>query len=272
VNSCPLCTEKAVRRLKLPHTEIWRCRSNSCRLEFASPQLDERELARLYRTLYYPATDDNVSAECKATSDSVLRQVLPQLEVSLGSLQSLRLLDYGCGRGPLLRIASDFGLSPVGIEPDPVARSFAAKQIGMPVYSNLADMCSKHPKTEFDLVVLWNVIEHLRQPWSELQEIRRVLSPTGRLLLCTMNTGCLRARIERGRWPIYEHPTHLFYFDRRSLEGVLRRAGFRIVQEWKPEIHYPHHGFFRRYFYWVSNSLGISDGLYYLCSTLGDDT
>jgi SAM-dependent methyltransferase len=270
---CPLCGGKVVRQLKLSHTVVCRCRAKNCGLEFATPQLDDRELAHLYSTLYYPATGDSrqIRREREGTPDSVLRQVLPQLEATLGALKGLRLLDYGCGRGPLSRIALDFGLDPVGIEPDPVARSIAAGRVGMPVYASVAELCSKYPAAQFELIILWNVIEHLRTPWSELREMSRLLRPRGRLLVCTMNTRCIRARIERGRWISYEDPTHFYYFDRRSLERVLRSSGFQRVQEWKPKIHYPHHDTLRRCFYGVSTAFGVSDGLYYLCSTAVED-
>lgn len=271
MNSCPLCDGKADRRWKLPHTVIWRCRRNDCGLEFASPQLEHRELASIYSALYYPSMRDNGAVSCEGTSESVLHQVLPQLEASLGPLRGLRLLDYGCGWGALSRIALALGLRPVGVEPDPVARHTSAAGVGMSVYANLEELCSQDPHAQFDLVVLWNTIEHLRKPWSELQKIRRLLHTGGRLLVCTMNTHCLRARLERGRWTIYQHPTHLYYFDRTSLERVLHSGGFLRTEEWKPKIRYPHHGPLRRYFYELFTAFGLSDGLYYLCSTGGQE-
>ncbi len=266
VNSCPLCNSQAAMQLTLPHTMVWKCGADDCELEFASPQLVGRDLACAYKTLYYPGTENSHRVQREGTPDSVLRQVLLQLEAALGALKGLRLLDYGCGRGPLSRIALEFGLIPTGIEPDPMARSFASERVGMLVYPSLAELCSKRSAAEFDLIVLWNVIEHLPRPWSELQELRRLLCRGGWLLLCTMNTGCLRARIEAGRWMSYEDPTHFYYFNRRSLERVLQFSGFQRVQEWKTKIRYPHHGALRRCFYEISSALGVSDGLYYLCS------
>ena len=264
--SCLLCRGKAVRHLQLPHTITWRCRASNCGLEFASPQVGDDELRRIYTAAYYPSIDSSCSIKYGATPDSVVRQVLLQLEASLGSLKGLRLLDYGCGRGMLSRAASYLGLCPVGIEPDPMARSSSAASVGMPVYASLEELRSQDLPPQFDLVILWNVIEHLRQPWSELQEMHKLLRPGGWLLVSTMNTRCLRARVERERWMCYENPTHLFYFDRGSLERVLRCGGFRRIQEWKPKIRYPHHGAARRYFYELSTMFGVSDGLCYLCS------
>ncbi|PYU49448.1 MAG: hypothetical protein DMG48_16460 [Acidobacteria bacterium] len=263
---CLLCRGKAVQHLQLPHTTTWRCRASNCGLEFASPQVRDDELRRIYTASYYPSTDNTRPVEYEPTDDSVVRQVLLQLEASLGSLKGLRLLDYGCGRGPISRIALELGLVPAGMEPDPVARSISKASVGMSVYASLEELRSQDLPPQFDLVILWNVIEHLRQPWSELQEIRRFLCPGGRLLVSTMNTRCLRARIESTRWESYSNPTHLYYFDRGSLERVLRCGGFHRVQEWKPKIRYPHHGAARRYFYELSTMFGVSDGLCYLCS------
>jgi SAM-dependent methyltransferase len=264
--SCPLCSGNAAKQLKLPHTVIWKCRSSDCGLEFASPQPGETELAKFYSNLYYPGPKAGSSFQRDGTPDAILRQVLPQLEASLGTLKGLRLLDYGCGRGPLLQIASELGFAPIGIEPDSVARSMAMKQVGVRVYACLPELLSRYPEAQFDLIILWNVIEHLRQPWLDLQEMRSLLRSGGSLLICTMNTGCLRARIERERWMSYEDPTHFYYFNRRSLGRLLSFGGYQRTQEWKPKIRYPHHGVLRRCLYGVSNAFGIADGLYYLCS------
>jgi SAM-dependent methyltransferase len=263
---CPLCRGNAARHMQLAHTTICKCGASNCGLEFASPQLGDSQLRRIYRASYYPSIEDSRFAKYEPTAESVIRQVLLQLEVSLGSLKGLRLLDYGCGRGPISRIALELGLAPVGMEPDPVARSISKASVGMSVYASLEELRSQDLPLQFDLIILWNVIEHLRQPWSELQEIRKFLRPGGRLLVSTMNVRCLRALIQRKRWINYKNPTHLYYFDRGSLERALRCGGFHSVQEWKPQIRYPHHRPLRRCFYELLTMFGVSDGLYYLCS------
>jgi 2-polyprenyl-3-methyl-5-hydroxy-6-metoxy-1,4-benzoquinol methylase len=262
---CPLCGSKARKQLKLPHTIVWECLGKSCGLQFAFPQLGEADLGRAYRTHYYPSNEKNHPAKYQCSSSVVLRQVLLQLERSLGRLRGLRLLDYGCGAGPILSIAHELGMFPVGIEPNAVARSTTARS-GVTIFANLDELRSQRPAAQFDLIILWNVIEHLREPWSDLQELRGLVCPRGQLLVSTMNVECLRARFERRRWMNYENPTHLYYFSRRSLEGVIASAGFARVREWKPKIHYPDHGKMRRWLYEASSLFGVSDGLYYLCA------
>src|SRR6266446_6533148 len=157
---CPLCRSKARKQLKLTHTLVWECLGESCGLQFAFPQLDEANLGHAYGTHYYPSIEKNHLVKYESTSDLVLRQVLLQLESSLGRLEGLRLLDYGCGSGPLLNIAHELGITPVGIEPDAMARSTTARS-GMTAFVNLVELCSQRPAAQFDLIILWNVIEHL---------------------------------------------------------------------------------------------------------------
>lgn len=176
------------------------------------------------------------------------------------------MLDYGCGRGPVSAVAPEFGLIPTGIEPDPLARSAAAEQLKMTVYANLDGVRSDVASPQFDVILLWQVIEHLRLPWQDLQALRGLLSPRGKLLMGTMNVNCLRARIERSRWTHYLNPTHFYYLDRKSLERILTGSGFSGVTEWKPKFRYPQHGVTRRYLYEAANVFGVADGLYYLCS------
>lgn len=266
MTKCPLCGGDAVRKFPLPHTTAWKCQATNCSLRFASPQLDEQELARAYSAHYYPSATDRHSDAYEETPPAVARQLLSELEGSIGNLKGLRMLDYGCGRGPVSAVAPEFGLIASGIEPDPVARNAAADQLGMPVYAKLAELHSEIASAQFDVILLWQVIEHLRLPWQDLAALRALLSPRGNVLVGTMNANCLRARVERSQWTHYLNVTHFYYFDRKSLEQILQFSGFSRVTEWKPKFRYPEHGVVRRHLYQAASFLGVADGLYYFCS------
>jgi hypothetical protein len=156
-------------------------------------------------------------------------------------------------------------MRPTGIEPDPKARAMASAICSADVYEGARSLLEAKPRAQFDLIILWNVVEHLRRPWLDLRELSSLLGPQGLLMLSTMNIRCLRARTERERWENYWNPTHFYYFDRTSLERLLFFSGFRDAQEWKPRIYFPHHNLMRHWVYEVSSRLGVSDGLYYIC-------
>ena len=102
------------------------------------------------------------------------------------------------------------------------------------------------PHGQFDFVIMWNVIEHLRQPWITLDEIRHVVKPQGWVIISTPSASSLKARLQRSHWDNYWNPTHFYYFTRQSPLLVLQRFGFSNVSEWHRYFDYPHHGILRR--------------------------
>ena len=262
---CPLCGSSARHNFALPHASVWECSESKCALRFADPQLGELKLSQAYENLYYPAGQNGNGLHFENTSESVLRQVFSKFEQSFGTLAGRRLLDYGCGVGSLLRVSTEFGMRPTGIEPDPQARSAVAGIGGATLYQNLKELSVVEPGKRFDMIVLWTVIEHLRRPWEDLARLRRLLEPAGSLLISTVNIRCLRARIEREGWEQYRNPTHFYYFDRASLPRVIEKAGFSDVSEWRLRIRYPHHGALRRSLHYANSVAGLADGLFYLC-------
>jgi SAM-dependent methyltransferase len=251
--------------MALPHTTVWKCNSGKCGLEFAHPQLAPDALASAYSNLYYPGHEAEKGPEFGNTPKTTLQDFFGQLEKRIGSLRGLRLLDYGCGRGALLEVAKEFGMQVCGIESDPQARMAAGAIPDASIYSNVDDLQRAEPNAQFDLVILWTVIEHLRIPWAELAQLRTLLQPGGWLLISTMDIHCLRARVERGKWENYENPTHLYYFDRTSLAHAIREAGFVDFSEWRLKLTYPQHGALRRWLYDLCFAMRISDGLFFLC-------
>ncbi len=81
----------------------------------------------------------------------------------------------------------------------------------------------------FDVVCLWDTIEHLARPDLFLQKIRRLLRPEGRLFLTTGDVSSLNARLRGAGWRQIHPPSHLHYFSRRSMSVILAREGFSVL-------------------------------------------
>jgi hypothetical protein len=75
---------------------------------------------------------------------------------------------------------------------------------------------------------MWDVIEHLPDPASDLRAIRAALRPGGVVAISTMDVEALFPRVARRRWPWYMQ-MHLVYFSRQTLGEMLRREGFHIA-------------------------------------------
>lgn len=243
---CSLCGSNAVPRYNLGHTTAFQCRSAGCGLQFAFPQLGNEALARAYELLYYPAAD-NRPAVLDNASEFEVRTFLSVVESRIGSLRGKRILDYGCGNGLQLRIARELGAETVGIEQSTTARAHIHQQENGTAYANLQELGNNGPSAAFDCVLMCDVVEHLREPWAELDQLRQFLSPGGKLFLTTPNCGSLRSLLSGARWDQRKNFTHFYYFSSQSLARMIERAGYRQVAELPPISNYSHHGFLRRH-------------------------
>ncbi len=103
----------------------------------------------------------------------------------------------------------------------------------MPVYTGtLQD--ARLPGDHFDVITLWDVIEHVPEPVPLLAEAARVLKPGGRLVLTTGDWGSAYAREKGANWHLMTPPWHLTMFSRDTLANAAARAGLRVVA-WRSE-------------------------------------
>jgi ubiquinone/menaquinone biosynthesis C-methylase UbiE len=83
-----------------------------------------------------------------------------------------------------------------------------------------------------DLIIMSQILEHLRDPVLALERLRRKLAPGGFLLLDTPHRGGLDYILFRRRyWGGYHLPRHLHLFTRDSLAQTTKRLGYRIVRQ-----------------------------------------
>ena len=229
----------------LGHTTVWQCSTKSCKLQFAEPQLDDVALANAYSRLYYPNVESGSPSICENTSKSILVQLFKKITKRLGNSDGRTCLDYGCGKGNLGVVAREFGWIPKGVEADPQGCEEALRNLGAGVYRNLDDLLQAEPSARFDLITLWQVIEHLRTPWLDLERLRPLLKLGGIVVISTPNADGLRAHMLRRRSECYQNVTHFYYFGPSSMMAVLHRSGFSRFERWHDETFYEHHGFIR---------------------------
>jgi methionine biosynthesis protein MetW len=148
-----------------------------------------------------------------------------------------RVLDVGCATGYLAAELARRGGRVTGVEADPVAASRARAHCERVVVGDVEDAACRDELTAlapFDAVLLGDVLEHLRDPWSTL---RALTALGGRVVLSVPNmahwTG--RRALLRGRFPYAEHGlfdrTHLRFFTLASARALAESAGLRIVAE-----------------------------------------
>ncbi len=206
--------------------QLVRCRD--CRLVYLCPRPTEDEIGNLYPPDYGP--------------HQVVRGrlgLLQRIDVGYGMSKRARFverhanrggnaLDVGCGTGEFLLELRDRGWNVTGQEVNGNAAGIAIGA-GLAVRACPLDRCGFEAES-FDLVTLWDVVEHLPDPVSTLREIRRILKPSGRLVLSTPDLGSLDSRLFAGWWHGLEIPRHLVLFGPETIRHALQRAGFEMVE------------------------------------------
>ncbi len=198
------------------------CKSCGCvfRKQFPGPE----ELDEIYRQAY---EEENISGETtnQESGDYAVRSFAGYLTTQVVNPAD-RILDYGAGSGSLVAELCHRGFACDGFEFAQSAREYCLANRGYSLKAELKTV----PDGYYQVVTMIEVIEHLTDLTSTLQEIHRILAPGGKLFVTTPSRTGFRARIEKGNWREARKKFHLFLFDRPSMSFHLKRAGFTGVE------------------------------------------
>ena len=214
--ACPTCSATAWRAVpRFGGIGLLRC--SMCGLVYTSRRPSDEELAVWYAN--YPVQYD-LPAATNARLEELVRSFAPYRW--LGTL-----LDVGAGGGHLLEAAARAGWTPHAVETGPRQRERLAA-LGFVLHPTLQD-AARLTDQSFDVVVLQEVVEHMRDPAGELREVARILRPGGLLYVTCPNFASLSRRLLGPRWRVVEYPEHLNYFTPSSLRSLAARHGLREV-------------------------------------------
>ena len=137
-----------------------------------------------------------------------------------------RLLEVGCATGGFLEIARR-AFEVQGLDVSAFAANEARRK-GLDVAcGTLRGSATLHPP--YDVIALFDTIEHLPEPAATLGQAHALLSPGGTLVLSTGDAESPLARITGKRWRLMTPPQHLWFFGKKSLTTLLSRLGFEVL-------------------------------------------
>jgi 2-polyprenyl-3-methyl-5-hydroxy-6-metoxy-1,4-benzoquinol methylase len=138
-----------------------------------------------------------------------------------------KLLDYGCGLGFFLDAAYEFGFDVEGLEFNRDAIDYIKKRYRYEAYHP----SEFRPSEPYDVVTMFDVIEHLREPFEKIAEVRRMLSEDGVIVILTADATSLVSRMMGKRLEDFRRiKEHLFFFDRANLSSILEKQGFQVLK------------------------------------------
>ena len=86
------------------------------------------------------------------------------------------------------------------------------------------------PNFKFDLITMWHSLEHIHNLNKTLKSLNEKLSDNGHLLIAVPNISAAEKKYLGTKWVAYDAPRHLYHFDQKSLENLISKYGFEIVQ------------------------------------------
>ncbi len=139
-----------------------------------------------------------------------------------------RLLDVGCGTGWFLEVARDQGYVVSGIEIGRELAQYTSQKLGAAVHT--VPLTELSPDEKFDVITLFDVLEHVTDPRALLRSIRSHLNPEGIALLFTPNFDSVGIALLREQSSLVMPAEHLFYFTPASLRRLIEETPLEILE------------------------------------------
>lgn len=204
--------------------DLWHC--EKCKLNFIYPQPTGKELEKIY------SLAGGYSHSSKGFDKEKVSIKNPKIEFLLKNNKK-KVLDVGCASGSFVYSAKIAGLLPIGIDLDANSIKFGQKE-GLDLrHGKINDMHFK--AGSFDAINLGDIMEHVKDPKSFLEECFRILKEKGVIIISTPNTNSLFPRITKWiykkfkiMWSHTTPPYHLFDFSDENLTKFLEDSNFVI--------------------------------------------
>lgn len=139
-----------------------------------------------------------------------------------------KILDIGCAYGFFLRNCEEEGFKTYGIDLSSYAVTQAARitKHSKLMVANLENL--PFQSDCFDIITVFDTIEHTDSPVKSLREIHRVLAPQGRLFITTPNIASLHRFLKGQRFHAFVDETHIYLFTLSALKFLVEKAGFVV--------------------------------------------
>lgn len=202
-----------------------------------TPSPSDEEIRKFYAQEFYSGEYKNFNnstlevQERDAEYHQMQRGLLTAtVELLLGSgIEGKRVLDYGCGWGLTLQFLRTKGASCYGLDPSPEAVQYCQAKGLMVNVGDIDNFGSLEDHT-YDVVLMQNVLEHLKDPEGALMRLSERLRPGG-VIVCSVPNDfnelqvCATEIYGLREWWVAP-PAHLNYFNRDSLQALLAGCGF----------------------------------------------
>jgi 2-polyprenyl-3-methyl-5-hydroxy-6-metoxy-1,4-benzoquinol methylase len=218
--------------------EIFRCAS--CGLIFRGDLPTPEQLLSIYASSYFQREEGGDAAGyADYLSDELEHRLTARRRVDGLSrvIVTGRLLDVGTAAGFFMDEARARGWDTHGVDVSPDMSGWGREHLGLDIATGLFQQ-SDYPPCSFDLVTMWDYIEHSIDPARDFAMAAHVLRRNGLLMLSTGDAASLVARLSGRRWHLLTPRHHNFFFTVGTLKRYLGENGFEVLSARHPSAHY----------------------------------
>ena len=134
-----------------------------------------------------------------------------------------RILDIGAGTGDFLLEAKNQNWDILGIEPNDKAKGIA---VGKGI--KFGDTIEKLESNSFDVITMWHVLEHVPDVEHQVAELKRLLKPSGTIIIAVPNFKSYDAQYYKEFWAAYDVPRHLWHFSKTAIEKLFDKQNMNL--------------------------------------------
>ncbi len=232
-STCPICDRPSQR--KFQKYDYWIQECTSCHHQFLEtrPQLDHAE--QVYGDDYFyggkAGYPDYLAGAALIREHGQRYAKLLSKYMSPGTI-----LDVGAAAGFVLSGFVDYHWQGDGIEPNSTMAAFAQTQLGLNVQAGtLETLPQVLGDRTYDLVSMIQVLPHFYDLHQALQSAAAATNPHGYWLIETWNRDSKSAKLFGTQWHEYSPPSVLHWFSPQDLKPLVRRYGFEMVAQGRPQ-------------------------------------
>lgn len=219
----------------------------NCGLAFIHPLPKKEDLKKYYSFYYKSQINSDYSRGISLNyKDTYMSEIINDRLYHLRKYcQGGKLLDIGCGTGVFLNEARESGWEVSGIDIAEDAVKYAQEKFKLEVFQGELESINL-PEAYFDVITMWDLIEHLKNPLDTLKKANKIMKDNGKIIILTPNENSLLKKaiflffkLSGKRWNFLVKRGygihHLYYFSDKNIDKLLTKAAFRILKIVKRE-------------------------------------
>jgi len=199
---------------------------NSCNLIFSNPQILANIVAEGFKNKTFKIWANILNNETQLQMDTIKYQDVLFLIESQRKIGSL--LDIGYTGGVFIHEAAKHGWQVVGLEHTP--ETFANAKCINPGRVLYQQIHKPFPRIKnFDCITLFEFLEHLPNPISYLNKVKKLLNEDGLLFLLLPNVGSFASKILHEKTAMFDGRYQITFYSIETIKMLLEVCGFKVI-------------------------------------------